>query len=263
MSGRGRIHFVGGGPGDPGLIAVKGLELLKASALVLAPGFYKDTYAEYLAGKEYFDPFDFHFTEVTGRIEGCLAAGHDAVLLVPGDLAMFSPVQSIIDRFRRDADFVPGISTLNAAASVLGRTFDLPGVSHTTIATSPKTITGSRESIGALAKHGATMVLFMNNKTVEALSAELLEGYAPDTPVAIVSNISLPGQAVIMTTIGGLKGAVDPDWFLDEDVFKIIVVGGILGSKEDPSWWDRRKDLRDARHAAKRAGKGPADGKDS
>lgn len=253
---RGKIYFVGGGPGDPSLITVRGMELLKGAAMVLAPGHFSRTYAAYIGDKDCFDPFDYHHAELVACIDAMLEKGEDVVFLVPGDLAIFSPVQSIIDYFGSSAEVVPGVSTMNAASAALKRTFDLPNVSHSTIVTSPKTITGSHDTIGALSKHQSTMVLFMNNKTAEDLAAELSEGYAPDTPVAVIYMVSFPEQEIQMTTVGGLAADVDRGRFEDEDVFKLVIVGRVLTASEDPSWWDRRKDMRDARHAKKAQEKG-------
>jgi precorrin-4/cobalt-precorrin-4 C11-methyltransferase len=250
---RGKVYFVGSGPGDPGLMTVRGMEVLKAAKLALVPGFFKDSYAVELAGKEVIDPFDFYHNELVARVDRCLDEGRDAVFMVPGDLAIFSPVQSIIDYFGESALVVPGVSAMNAASAALKRTFDLPGVSHSTIATSPKTITGSPDTIAGLSKHQSTMVLFMNNKPVEELVAELSEGYTPDTPVAVIFMISMPEQEVVMTTIENLPKDVDRARFADEDVFKLIIVGKVLTATEDPAWWNKRKDNRDQRHAAKRA----------
>ncbi len=252
---RGRLYFVGGGPGDPSLITVRGMEVLRSAALVLTPGVFGRTYAGLIEGKESFDPFDCYHTELFARIDVVLASGRDAVFLVPGDLAIFSPVQSIIDHFADDVEVVPGVSALNAASAALKRTFDLPGISHSTIATSPKTITGSPDTVGALSKHRSTMVLFMNNKPVEELVAELREGYGPDTPVAVVYMVSLPEQEIVMSTVGRLAHEIDRERFHDEDVHKLVIVGDVLTASEDPSWWDKRKDIRDARHAAKARGR--------
>ena len=248
---RGKLWFVGGGPGDPELLTLRGMEVLKNASLVFAPGHFKDSYAALLEGKEYYDPFDFHFKELTQKIDSVLAKGQDAVFLVPGDLAIFSPVQSIISRYP-DAEVIPGVGVLNAASAALKRTFVISGAAHSVIASSPKTIEGSPDTIGALSRHQATMVLFMNNKRPDELTYELLEGYNSDTPVAIVSRISLPGEGIINTTIERLAKDVDPDWFADEDAFKIIVVGKALTASEDPSAWDKRKDMRDERQKKKR-----------
>ncbi len=235
-------------------MTIKGMERLKGAKMALVPGHFKDTYAGLLEGKECFDPFDFHHRELVARVDACLDGGGDCVFLVPGDLAVFSPVQSLLDYFDGSAEVIPGVGVLNAASAALRRTFDMPGVSHSTIITSPKTITGSPDTIAELSKHRSTMALFMNNKPAGELAAELMAGYPEDTPVAVLYMIGLPGQEVVMTTVGGLAHDVDNGRFADEDVFKLIIVGRVLTASEDPSWWDRRKDMRDARHAARKAG---------
>lgn len=256
MPVRGKIYFIGGGPGDPALMTVKGMGLLNGARMVLAPGFFRETFAAHLAGKDVFDPFDFYHGEIVAKVESCLVQGGDAVFLVPGDLAIYSPVQSLIDHFGGSAEVVPGVSTMNAASAVLKRTFDLPGISHSTIVTSPKTIAGSPDTIAGLSRRLTTMVIFMNDRPVGELKAELSAGYPEDTPVAVIYDISLPGQEVTLTTLRDLPGDVDHARFEDEDQFKLIIVGGVLTAGEDPSWWDRRKDMRDKRRAAKAGVKG-------
>jgi len=253
---RGTIYFIGAGPGDPSLMTVKGTAILAGASMALVPGFFKDTYAPQLAGKEVFDPFDYHFRDLVAKVDGCIGSGADAAFLVPGDLAVFSPVQSLIDYFGDSCRVVPGVGVLNAASAVLKRTFDLPGVSHSTIATSSKTITGSPDTVAGLSLHQSTMVLFMNNKPVEELVDELSAGYPPDTPVAVLYMISTPAQEVVKSTLKNLANDVDRGRFKDEDVFKLVIVGRALTAKEDPAWWDRRKDMRDSRHAAKVKGGG-------
>jgi len=256
MSVRGQRFFVGGGPGDPELLTGRGGRILEGAGLVLASGVYGATYREELSGKESFDPFDYTFEELTGRIDAALSEGRDVVFLVPGDLAVFSPVQSLIDRYP-EAEIVPGVGVLNAVSATLRHTFDMPRVSHSTIATSPKTITSSDETIGDLARQGSTMALFMNNLPAAELARELRRGYAPETPVAVVYMASLPDEEVVYTTVGNLAEDMDTERFDDEDVYKLIVVGDVLTAREEPSWWDRRKEVRDNRHAerdAKRQG---------
>jgi precorrin-4/cobalt-precorrin-4 C11-methyltransferase len=252
MTKRGTLTFIGGGPGDPELLTQRGARLLETAGLILTPGVYKDTFSGVVGGRESFDPFDYGFTELTGCIDAALDAGDNVAFLVPGDLAVFSPIQSLLDYYE-GAKVIPGVGALNAASASLRHTFDMPNVSHSTIATSPKSITGSGESIGDLARQNSTMVLFMNNKPVEELAGELLRGYAPDTPVAVVYMASMPDEEVILTTVGRLADDIDRERFEDEDVYKLVVVGDVLTAREDPSWWDRRKDIRDKRHAERDA----------
>jgi len=254
VTARGRLTFIGGGPGDPDLLTRKGVRILGSASLILTPGVYGETYADEVGERESLDPFDLTFDGLTKRIDSVLEAGDDVVFLVPGDLAVFSPIQSLLDYYP-DADVVPGVGALNAASAALRHTFDLPNVSHSTIATSPKTITGSGESVGDLARQNSTMVLFMNNKPAGELKEELLRGYSPGTPLAVVYMASMPEQEVVYTTVGTLPDDIDAERFEDEDIYKLVVVGDVLTAREDPSWWDRRKSIRDKRHAERDAKK--------
>ena len=87
---RGRIYFIGSGPGDPTLMTIKGMEHLRAASLVLVPGFFKESYAEYLKGKDWFDPFDYYHADLVAKVDACLDSGRDAAFMIPGDLAIFT-----------------------------------------------------------------------------------------------------------------------------------------------------------------------------
>ena len=75
---RGKIYFIGGGPGDPDLVTVRGLGILKGARLVLAPGHFRESFAGLLAGKESFDPFDYHHKELVAKVDAYLDRGEDA-----------------------------------------------------------------------------------------------------------------------------------------------------------------------------------------
>jgi len=51
-----RIYLVGGGPGDPGLLTIKGKEILKNSDIVIYFKPYNYLFKELLKGKETFEP---------------------------------------------------------------------------------------------------------------------------------------------------------------------------------------------------------------
>ena len=62
-------------------------------------------------------------------------------LLVPGDFATFCPFQSYVAQYAERSVVIPGVGAHSAAAALLKRTFDSPGVAHATVVTSPKAIT--------------------------------------------------------------------------------------------------------------------------
>ena len=62
-----------------------------------------------------------------------------------------------------------------------------------------------RESIPALAAHGATMVIFLSAGMLEELQAQLLQGaYTPQTPAALVYKASWPEEKVLRCPLGEL-----------------------------------------------------------
>ncbi len=241
------VYFIGAGPGDPKYLTREGEEALQGCKVVYGFEPYPETFASLLTGKEVKDPFERTFLEITDDIKECLERG-DVGILIPGDLAVFSPFLPLVEYFEGDSRIIAGVGTLNAAAALLRRTLVMPGVSHSVILTSPKRIEKDVgvEEIGQLAKATGTMILFMNDRPLAQLSAELSEGFSPETPVAIVSRVGLDGEKIYRATLSTMAGAVGSD-----DIFglesgdpslALILVGEVLQASSDPGSWDRRKE---------------------
>ena len=99
---------------------------------------------------------------------------------------------------------MPGHRVPGAAAE-LGVEYTVPEVSQSLIITrmAGRTPVPGRESVEALAQHGASMVLFLSAGMLEQLQAALLRGaYTADTPAAIVYKASWPEELCIRCTVG-------------------------------------------------------------
>ena len=104
-------------------------------------------------------------------------------------------------------DVVPGVSSFFAAAAALNAEYTLPGVTQTVIISrmAGRTPVPEKESVRALASHGATMVLFLSVSLIGQLATELMEGgYEKDTPAAVVYKASWPEQLVVRGTVGSI-----------------------------------------------------------
>ena len=115
-----------------------------------------------------------------------------------------------LDKLGIPWDVTPGVSSFCGAAAAVGTEYTLPGVSQSVIITrmAGRTPVPERESIAALAAHGATMVIFLSAGMLEGLSAELLKGaYTPDTPAALVYKATWPEKKVVRCTVGTLAQA--------------------------------------------------------
>jgi precorrin-4/cobalt-precorrin-4 C11-methyltransferase len=94
------------------------------------------------------------------------------------------------------------VSSLAAAAAAVGRELTIPGVAQSVILTRLATRTTDsvppREQVRELARHGATMALFLSCSRPRALQQELQAGgYPPDTPCAVVHRASWPDELVL------------------------------------------------------------------
>ena len=244
-----RVYFIGAGPGDPDLLTLKGARVLAGCPNVFAPTPYEVTFAALLAGKTVRIPFDFYFAELLGRVEDLLRAG-DVAFLVPGDLTFYSPFQALIDILGERAEVVPGVSTANAAAARLKKTFDRAGVGNRAILTSPRVLAEdpAAPSLRELAAPGATLVLFMNNLPLPELVAQLRSGFGKNVPIAILHRLGLPGEEVVAATLDDIEEKVgDRDFFAlntpkKRPALTLVVVGETLAARADSAWWDLRRD---------------------
>ncbi|UCG37967.1 MAG: hypothetical protein JSV00_07120, partial [bacterium] len=224
-----------------------GARALEGCALVYAVDPYPETFSALLQGKEVRDPFQRVFKEMVAEVEEGLADS-DVAFLVPGDLTVFSPFLPLVERFGARARVIAGVGVLNAAAALLKRTLDMPGVSHTILLTSPKHIDRNAQDgeLARLARAAGTMVLYMNNRPLEQLAGELSEGFDPDTPVAIASRLGMEGERIYRATLATMASTVGGDDIFGlasgEPSLAIILVGEVLEAPSDPVFWDRRKE---------------------
>lgn len=242
-----RVELISAGPGDPDLLTLAGARRLARCHAVLAPAQFQASFAPLLAGKELESPFPLCHAEVVAWVEEHLV--HAPVgFLIPGDFSVFNPFQSFSAHFASRCRVTPGISAHSAAAAVLGQAFDLPQVAHATVLTSPRAF--AREDapirLAEYARPGNTLVLFMNNRPLGELAAELRAGFGRDTPVAILERLACPDQRVTrgtLDTIAEIVGDRDPYGVRQEGAeprLALTVVGDALVAKEPPDWWDQR-----------------------
>ena len=134
-----------------------------------------------------------------------------------------------LDKLSIPYDITPGVSSFCGAAAALGAEYTLPGVSQSVILTrmAGRTEVPKKESIAALAAHGASMTVFLSAGMLEELQNELLKGaYTPDTPAVLVYKATWPEEKVVRCTVGTLARAGR-----EHQITKtaLVLVGGFLG----------------------------------
>jgi precorrin-4/cobalt-precorrin-4 C11-methyltransferase len=232
-----KVYFVGAGPGDPELLTLKGRRLMKQADVVVYTGSLINpsilNYAKSTART--YDSATMHLAQIVGLIARNVKLGKRVVRLCAGDPSLYGAIQEQIDALRSrriDCELVPGVSSFLAAAAALRRELTLPSVSQTVIITRPAGRTpGLRlESIRRLAKHGATMVIFLGVQQIRKLCEELTGGgYPKKTPVAVLYKVSWPEETIISGTINNISDKVERSKI---SKMAIVIVGRILSERE-------------------------------
>ena len=230
------VHFVGAGSGAPDLITLRGAKLLGEADVVIYAGSLVNPELLTLTkpGCELHDSAKLTLEEVIALVEAAERMGKTTVRLHTGDPSIYGAVREQFDELAKRGiafDVCPGVSSFCGAAAALRTEYTLPDVSQTVIITraAGRTPVPERESIRALAAHGATMVLFLSTALTETLQGELLAGgYAAETPAAIVYKATWPEEKVFRCTVGTLHETAEKNRLRKT---ALIVVGGCLGKE--------------------------------
>ena len=206
------VHFVGAGPGAPDLITRRGAALLEGADVVIYAGSLVNPALLGLCreGCRIYDSARMTLEEVLEVMAASWEKGEDVVRLHTGDPCLYGAVREQMEALRERGipfDLTPGVSSFCAAAGAVEGEYTLPGVSQSVIITrmAGRTPVPERESIPALAAHGATMVIFLSAGMLEELQAQLLQGaYTPQTPAALVYKASWPEEKVLRCPLGEL-----------------------------------------------------------
>ncbi len=234
------VHFVGAGPGAPDLITLRGAELLKRADVIIYAGSLVNpallAYAK--EGCRVYNSAEMTLEQVIAVLDDAERGGLESVRLHTGDPSVYGAIREqmdALDRLGIPYDDTPGVSSFCGAAASLRAEYTLPGVSQSVIITrmAGRTPVPEAESVAEMARHGASMVLFLSAGMLDKLQAELLKGaYTENTPAAIVYKATWPEEKVVRCTVGTLaeSGA-------REGIRKtaLVLVGDFLGAAYERS----------------------------
>jgi len=216
------VYLIGAGPGDPGLLTVRALDILRRADVVLYDRLIDmtllaETKPECLlvdvgksAGK--------HIKTQNETTELLVEYGRRGLVtarLKGGDPFLFGRGAEEAERLKDEGipfAVVPGVSALNAATTYAG----IP-ITHRDYASTFGVATGHGARGKAadpvrwreLAVAVDTIVVFMGVGTIGAIAEELAEGGLPgDTPAAVVEQGTTPAQRVVTGTLATIADAV-------------------------------------------------------
>ncbi len=233
------VYFVGAGPGDPELLTLKAARLLAAADVVVYAGsLVNPELLRYVrAGAELHDSSGLTLEEMVDLMARAWRAGLAVVRLHSGDPGLYGAVREQIEALERlgiPSEVVPGVSSFLAAAAALRREYTLPGTSQTVILTrlEGRTPVPAAERLAELARHRASLCLFLSVHMIDRVVEELRQGYPPSTPVAVVERVSWPGERVVQGTLEDIADRVREAGI---NRTALILVGDFLTAPAVPS----------------------------
>ncbi len=234
------IHFIGAGPGDPELITLKGRRLIDQADVIVYAGSLvnPDVLEGHKDGAAIYNSALMDLDEVIKVMSEAVAEGKSVVRVHTGDPAIYGAHREQMDRLDElgiPYEVVPGVSSAFATAAALNAEYTLPGKSQTVIFTrmEGRTPMPEREKLPDLARHHASMVIFLSIGFLDEMVVQLEDGgYEPTTPVAVVYKASWPDQKIVRGTLQDIAKKVK-----DAGIKKtaLTVVGDFLGDDHELS----------------------------
>ncbi len=228
---RGSVALVGGGPGDTGLITVRGRRLLGQADVVVAdrlgPRGLLNELAPDVRVIEVGKTPGHHpvpQSEINRILVDEALAGHRVVRLKGGDPYVLGRGGEEAEYCRRhgvEVEVVPGVTSAISVPAAAG----IP-VTHRGLAKGFSVVTGHEELSEIPARADHTIVLLMGVGQLRDSAAALAgAGLPQDTPVGIVENGYLPNQRVTIGTLGSIADQAEATGVANPAV---IVIGDVV-----------------------------------
>jgi len=238
----GTVYLVGAGPGDPGLITAKGLEILRSADVVVydrlvAPSLLAEAPpgAErvFVGKRPHGGGADLAQDEINALLVERARRGLTVVRLKGGDPFVFGRGAEECEALRAAGvpfRVVPGVTSAIAVPAAAG----IP-VTHRRLASAFAVVTGHEcEGVSNLDWESLarvpTLVVLMGLSALPEITARLLaHGADPDTPAAAIASGTLPTQRVVVATLATLAERVAEDG-LEAPV--TVVIGEVVQVRE-------------------------------
>ncbi len=253
---RGKVYLVGGGPGSPDLITVRGANILREADVVIYDylvdkGILAHTKqgaelvcCDTLGRKRHADGFLARQEKINSLLLKKVKEGKKVARLKNGDPSIFGRCSQELEALaeeRVEFEVVPGVTAASAASGLSG----IP-LTDRRFASSCVFVTGQEDpnkkksliDWNSAAKSG-TVLLYMAIENLDRVVRQMLKaGKDEDTPVAIIQDISLLTQKVLTGTLGDIavrarKEKIRPP--------AIVIIGQVAALEKKFNWREKNK----------------------
>jgi uroporphyrinogen III methyltransferase/synthase len=245
------VYLVGAGPGDPGLLTLRGVECLQKADVVLYDGLVsplllchtqaKCERTSRAAGPE---GKRLEQAEINARLVAAAKAGKTVVRLKGGDPFLFGRGSEEAAALAAEGipfEVIPGVTAAIAAAAYAGLS-----LTHREAASSVAFVTGHEDpskadqtlDYAALARFPGTLVFYMGLHRLDAIAAALIEsGKSGESPACVISRATTAHQKTVEGTLAELPAKVRSHQL---HAPSLIVIGECVRQRDQISWFEKK-----------------------
>ncbi len=247
----GKVYLVGAGPGDPGLITLRGRDCLARADLVLYDYLVNPLILQHAPPSAELECLGKHGSgrlveqsEINRRLVAEAQAGKLVVRLKGGDPAIFArgaEEAEVLAAANISFEIVPGITAALAAGSYAG----IP-ITHRDLASGVVLVTGQEKAgkvdsaidFAALAQFRGTIVFYMGVTTAPQWTQQLLRAGKPaDTPTAVLRRCSHSDQQIERCRLDEVAELLASSKMRPP---AIIILGEVVKLRTTLNWFERR-----------------------
>ena len=251
MKHTGTVHLVGAGPGDAGLLTLRGAELLGRADVVVYDALVNPDLlrlapktAEMIYGGKRSRDHSIPQEDLNQLLVAKAKEGKTVVRLKGGDPYIFGRGGEEAEELAEAGvpfEVVPGISSTVAAPNYAG----IP-LTHRDFCSTYQVITGHEDPTkpdsgldwAQIARMPGTKVVLMGVERIRRIAAELVaNGMAAKTPVAMVRWGTTGRQKTITGTLTTIADVVDAEKFTAPAV---TIIGDVVSLRKKLNWFERR-----------------------
>lgn len=208
---RGKVYFIGFGPGDPELLTLKAYKILKRSDLIIYPGS--------LIEEEFLDWFEAEkinshgkrLEEIVEIIFSAVNKGKIVSRIQSGDSSIFSAIGEQIREIKEkgvEYEIIPGVSSVFASSSALGIELTSPDVEGIAIVR-PAGNTLAKDHLHELARLPLTLVILLGIDRICYITEKLSEVRGKSEPCAVIYHASREDEKIVLSTLGSIAKEVE------------------------------------------------------
>lgn len=248
---QGKVYLVGAGPGDPGLITVRGLQVLRQAEVVIydylidlrllkeARQGAELICCDLLSKQRHADGFGLHQEKINNLIVHKARQGKKVLRLKNGDVSIFSRLSQELGcllKNKIEYEIIPGVTAASAASALSGIPLtDRRFASSVVFVTGHESPDKKQSAIDWDKLSGCgTIVLYMGVENLSKITAKLIAcGKSENTPCAIIQDASLLTQKVLSAKLKDIAVKVKREKIRPP---AIVIIGEVAKLERDFNW---------------------------